>query len=98
MLGGFIEERAVTIASYTIENNATVRQTAKQFGISKSMVDIVATSRTVLLVGKKRECFNSLYWNIPLITISYFQNLIHCICLKIFLQSAEHQVKYTYHA
>ena len=32
----YIEERAVEIATYIIENNATVRQTAKQFGISKS--------------------------------------------------------------
>ena len=34
----YIEERAVEIANYIIENNATVRQTAKQFGISKSTV------------------------------------------------------------
>lgn len=34
----YIEERAVAIANYIIENNATVRQTAKRFGISKSTV------------------------------------------------------------
>ncbi len=34
----YIEERAVGIARYIIENNATVRQTARQFGISKSTV------------------------------------------------------------
>ena len=34
----YIEERAVNIANYIIENNATVRQTAKRFGISKSTV------------------------------------------------------------
>ncbi|MCI8598425.1 MAG: sporulation transcriptional regulator SpoIIID [Lachnospiraceae bacterium] len=34
----YIEERAVNIANYIIENNATVRQTAKKFGISKSTV------------------------------------------------------------
>lgn len=34
----YIEERAVEIANYIIESNATVRQTAKQFGISKSTV------------------------------------------------------------
>ena len=34
----YIEERAVEIATYIIENNATVRQTAKRFGISKSTV------------------------------------------------------------
>lgn len=33
-----IEERAIEVANYIIENNATVRQTAKQFGISKSTV------------------------------------------------------------
>ena len=33
-----IEERAVEIANYIIDNGATVRQTAKQFGISKSTV------------------------------------------------------------
>lgn len=35
---GYIEERAVDIANYIIEENATVRQTAKKFGISKSTV------------------------------------------------------------
>ena len=34
----YIEERAVEIAGYIIETKATVRQTAKQFGISKSTV------------------------------------------------------------
>lgn len=34
----YIEERAIDIANYIIENNATVRQTAGQFGISKSTV------------------------------------------------------------
>ncbi len=34
----YIEERAMNIANYIIDNNATVRQTAKQFGISKSTV------------------------------------------------------------
>ena len=40
---GYIEERAVEIANYIIENNATVRQTARQFGISKSTVHMVDT-------------------------------------------------------
>ena len=31
----YIEERAVEIANYIIENRATVRQAAKKFGISK---------------------------------------------------------------
>lgn len=34
----YIEERAVEVANYIIENQATVRQTAKQFRISKSTV------------------------------------------------------------
>ena len=34
----YIEERAVEIANYIIEYGATVRQTAKQFRISKSTV------------------------------------------------------------
>lgn len=41
----YIEERAVEIAAYIIDNNATVRQTAKQFGISKSTVHIDVTKR-----------------------------------------------------
>lgn len=34
----YIEERAVELAQYIIENNATVRGTAKMFNISKSTV------------------------------------------------------------
>lgn len=37
-LKDYIEERAVEIAHYIIETKATVRQTAKKFGISKSTV------------------------------------------------------------
>ena len=37
-LKSYIETRAVEIANYIVENNATVRQAAKQFGISKSTV------------------------------------------------------------
>ena len=43
LLKGYIEERAVDIANYIIEENATVRQTAKKFGISKSTVHTVVT-------------------------------------------------------
>ena len=39
----YIEERAVEIACYIIEHKATVRQTAKQFGVSKSTIHIVVT-------------------------------------------------------
>ena len=39
----YIEERAISIANYIIESNATVRQTAKAFGVSKSTVHAVVT-------------------------------------------------------
>lgn len=42
---GYIEERAVELANYIIENKATVRQTARQFGISKSTVHKDVTER-----------------------------------------------------
>ena len=35
---GLPEERAVSLALYIIENNATVRKAAKEFNISKSTV------------------------------------------------------------
>lgn len=41
----YIAERAVSIANYIIEHNATVRQTAKKFGISKSTVHKDVTDR-----------------------------------------------------
>ena len=41
----YIEERAINIATYIIENNATVRQTAKKFGVSKSTVHMDITKR-----------------------------------------------------
>ena len=40
---GYIEERAIKMAEYIVENSATVRQTAKVFGISKSTVHMVVT-------------------------------------------------------
>ena len=45
----YIAKRAVEIANYIIENNATVRQTAKQFGISKSTVHKDCTERLLLI-------------------------------------------------
>ena len=39
----YIEERAMEIARYIIDNNTTVRQAAKHFGISKSTVHAVVT-------------------------------------------------------
>lgn len=41
----YIEERAINIAMYIIDNNTTVRQTAKAFGVSKSTVHKDVTSR-----------------------------------------------------
>lgn len=43
ILGGFIlqfivEERAIELGRYIVENNTTVRAAAKQYGISKSTV------------------------------------------------------------
>lgn len=37
-LKGNIEERVITLAQYIIDNRATVRSAAKQYGISKSTV------------------------------------------------------------
>ena len=45
----YIEERAAAIANYIIEENATVRQTAKKFGVSKSTVHIDVTKEAFLL-------------------------------------------------
>ncbi len=41
----YIEERAIEVANFIIESSATVRQTAKQFGISKSTVHKDVTDR-----------------------------------------------------
>ena len=35
---GIVEERAVELGEYIIENNATVRKAAKKFGVRKSTV------------------------------------------------------------
>ena len=48
----YIEERAVEIAYYIIEHKATVRQTAKEFGVSKSTIHMVVT---------KKNCIEILY-------------------------------------
>ena len=44
-LKDYIEERAVEVAEFIIENNATVRQAAKRFGISKSTIHKDCTER-----------------------------------------------------
>ena len=42
-LKDYIEERAVEIAEYIVENKATVRKKTKKFGVSKSTVHMVVT-------------------------------------------------------
>lgn len=55
---GNMEERAVKLAQYIIENGATVRSAAKKFGISKSTVHkdlserLPAYNRTLYLQAK----------------------------------------------
>ena len=41
----YIEVRAINIANYIIESIATVRQTAREFGVSKSTVHKDVTDR-----------------------------------------------------
>lgn len=45
----YIEERAVDIANYIIEKNATVRQTAREFRVSKSTVHKDVTERLLAI-------------------------------------------------
>ena len=52
ILKDYIEERAINIATYIIENNATVRQTAKKFGVSKSTVHMEVTIQND--IGERR--------------------------------------------
>ncbi len=46
-LKSYIEERAIQIGLFVVENGATVRQTARKFGISKSTVHKDITTRLV---------------------------------------------------
>ena len=43
----YIEERAIEVANFIINSNATVRETAKKFGISKSTVHKDVTERLI---------------------------------------------------
>lgn len=55
----YIEERAINIANYIIESNATVRQTAKAFGVSKSTVHKDVTDRLMQInpaLAKQARC------------------------------------------
>ena len=39
----YIEQRALEIGEYIVEEGATVRQAAKKFGISKSALHMIVT-------------------------------------------------------
>ncbi len=45
----YIEERAMEIGAYIINSNATVRQTARKFGVSKSTVHKDVSERLVYI-------------------------------------------------
>lgn len=45
----YIEERAIELANYITEKKATVRATAKKFGISKSTVHKDVTQRLLVI-------------------------------------------------
>ena len=57
-----MEERVIESAIYIIEHNATVRQTAKQFGVSKSTVHKDVSERLLKinpgLASEVREILN----------------------------------------
>ncbi len=59
----YIEERAVEIAYYIIEQKATVRQAAKQFGVSKSTIHKDVAERLLLinpsLAGEARKVLDT---------------------------------------
>ena len=58
----YIEERAIEIANFIINRNATVRKTAKEFGVSKSTVHKDVTERlekiNPILAYKAKEILN----------------------------------------
>lgn len=45
ILKGIVEQRAIKLAEYIIDNKSTVRAAAKEFGISKSTVHMDVSSR-----------------------------------------------------
>jgi putative DeoR family transcriptional regulator (stage III sporulation protein D) len=57
-----VEQRSILFAKYIIENNTTVRDTAKHFGISKSTVHKDVTERlfkfNLYLYEQAREVLN----------------------------------------
>jgi len=48
----YIEKRAVEVANFIIRENATVRETAKRFGISKSTIHKDVTERLLKINPK----------------------------------------------
>ena len=64
----YIEERAINIANYIIDYNATVRQTAKEFGVSKSTVHADGTIENGLCgwwSRKKKRSMNECRSDMP---------------------------------
>lgn len=47
MKKSYIETRVIDVANFIINKNATIRETAKKFGISKSTVYIDITDRLI---------------------------------------------------
>ena len=45
----YIEERAIEIGTYIMDSNATVRQTASKFGVSKSTVHKDVAERLIYI-------------------------------------------------
>ena len=45
----YIEERAIDVGTYIVEHKATVRQTSREFGVSKSTVHKDVTERLCTL-------------------------------------------------
>ena len=60
----YIEERAINIANYIIDYNATVRQTAKEFGVSKSTVHMNATIQNGLSGQSNKELNLQVIWQL----------------------------------
>ncbi|MCI5994472.1 MAG: sporulation transcriptional regulator SpoIIID [Blautia sp.] len=56
----YIEERAIDIAHYIISEKATVRQTAKKFGVSKSTVHKDAG----VIIGRNYGIYRRIIWNL----------------------------------
>jgi len=54
----YIEKRAVSIGEYIVESNATVRQAAKKFGVSKSTVHKDVSERLALINRNKASSIN----------------------------------------